>query len=54
MIRLVLLPGLDGTGELFADRYRVVRFIARGTTVALATIYRDRESLEFERELERR
>ena len=36
------------------DRNAAVRFIAGGKTVALATIYRDRESLEFERELERR
>ena len=28
-----------------------MRFIAGGKTVALATIYRDRESLELEREL---
>jgi apoptosis-inducing factor 3 len=38
----------------FDDRNASVRFIAGGKTVALATIYRDRESLEFERELERR
>jgi len=38
----------------FDDRNVAVRFIAGGKTVALATIYRDRESLEFERELERR
>jgi len=38
----------------FDDRNAAVRFIKDGKTVALATIYRDRESLEFERELERR
>ncbi len=38
----------------FDDRSAAVRFIAGGKTVALATIYRDRESLEFERELEGR
>jgi NADPH-dependent 2,4-dienoyl-CoA reductase/sulfur reductase-like enzyme/nitrite reductase/ring-hydroxylating ferredoxin subunit len=38
----------------FDDRNAAVRFIAGGKTVALATIYRDRESLDFERELERR
>jgi NADPH-dependent 2,4-dienoyl-CoA reductase/sulfur reductase-like enzyme/nitrite reductase/ring-hydroxylating ferredoxin subunit len=38
----------------FDDRNASVRFIASGKTLALATIYRDRESLEFERELEGR
>jgi NADPH-dependent 2,4-dienoyl-CoA reductase/sulfur reductase-like enzyme/nitrite reductase/ring-hydroxylating ferredoxin subunit len=38
----------------FEDRNAAVRFIAGGKTVALATIYRDRESLEFEYELEKR
>jgi NADPH-dependent 2,4-dienoyl-CoA reductase/sulfur reductase-like enzyme/nitrite reductase/ring-hydroxylating ferredoxin subunit len=38
----------------FDDRNAAVRFIAGGKTVALATIYRDRESLEFERALEQR
>jgi NADPH-dependent 2,4-dienoyl-CoA reductase/sulfur reductase-like enzyme len=38
----------------FDDRNAAVRFIAGGKTLALATIYRDRESLEFERELEGR
>lgn len=37
----------------FDDRNAAVRFIADGKTVALATIYRDRESLVFERDLER-
>ena len=37
----------------FDDRNAAVRFIAGGKTLALATIYRDRESLKFERELER-
>jgi NADPH-dependent 2,4-dienoyl-CoA reductase/sulfur reductase-like enzyme/nitrite reductase/ring-hydroxylating ferredoxin subunit len=31
-----------------------VRFIAKGNTIALATIFRDQESLEFERQLELR
>jgi NADPH-dependent 2,4-dienoyl-CoA reductase/sulfur reductase-like enzyme len=38
----------------FDDRNAAVRFIAGGKTVALATIYRDQESLQFERELEQR
>ncbi len=38
----------------FDDRNAAVRFIAGGKTVALATIYRDQESLRFERELEQR
>jgi NADPH-dependent 2,4-dienoyl-CoA reductase/sulfur reductase-like enzyme/nitrite reductase/ring-hydroxylating ferredoxin subunit len=37
----------------FDERNAAVRFIAGGKRVALATIYRDRESLEFERDLER-
>ena len=36
----------------FDERSAAVRFIASGKTVALATIYRDQESLQFERELE--
>jgi NADPH-dependent 2,4-dienoyl-CoA reductase/sulfur reductase-like enzyme/nitrite reductase/ring-hydroxylating ferredoxin subunit len=36
----------------FDERNAAVRFIAGGKTVALATIYRDRESLQFERRLE--
>jgi len=38
----------------FEKHDAAVRFISGGRTVALATIYRDRESLEFERELEAR
>ena len=37
----------------FDDHNAAVRFIAHEKTLALATIYRDRESLEFERDLER-
>jgi NADPH-dependent 2,4-dienoyl-CoA reductase/sulfur reductase-like enzyme/nitrite reductase/ring-hydroxylating ferredoxin subunit len=37
----------------FDERDAAVRFIAGGKTIALATIYRDRDSLKFERELER-
>jgi len=42
---------VDGS---FDEHNAAVRFIADGKTVALATIYRDRESLELERELELR
>jgi apoptosis-inducing factor 3 len=42
---------VDGS---FDEHNAAVRFIAGGKTVALATIYRDRESLELERELELR
>ena len=41
---------IDGS---FDERNAAVRFVAAGKTVALATIYRDHESLEFERQLER-
>jgi NADPH-dependent 2,4-dienoyl-CoA reductase/sulfur reductase-like enzyme/nitrite reductase/ring-hydroxylating ferredoxin subunit len=40
---------IDGS---FDERNAAVRFIARGKPVALATVYRDQESLAFERELE--
>jgi NADPH-dependent 2,4-dienoyl-CoA reductase/sulfur reductase-like enzyme len=36
----------------FDERNAAVRFIAGGKTVALATIYRDQDSLQFERRLE--
>ncbi len=42
---------VDGS---FDEHNAAVRFIAGGRTLALATIYRDRESLELERELELR
>jgi NADPH-dependent 2,4-dienoyl-CoA reductase/sulfur reductase-like enzyme/nitrite reductase/ring-hydroxylating ferredoxin subunit len=42
---------IDGS---FDERNAAVRFIAGGKTLALATIYRDHESLEFERDLEER
>ena len=42
---------VDGS---FEDHNAAVRFIAGGKTLALATIYRDRESLELERDLELR
>src|SRR5262245_55254763 len=38
----------------FDERSAAVRFIGGGKTLALATIYRDRESLEFERDVEER
>ena len=38
----------------FNERNAVVRFIAGGKAVALATIFRDQESLEFERQIELR
>jgi apoptosis-inducing factor 3 len=38
----------------FDERNAAVRFIKGGRTIALATIYRDRESLQFERQLETR
>jgi NADPH-dependent 2,4-dienoyl-CoA reductase/sulfur reductase-like enzyme/nitrite reductase/ring-hydroxylating ferredoxin subunit len=38
----------------FDERSAAVRFIGAGKTLALATIYRDRESLEFERDVEAR
>jgi NADPH-dependent 2,4-dienoyl-CoA reductase/sulfur reductase-like enzyme len=41
---------IDGS---FDAHNAAVRFVAAGKTVALATIYRDHESLEFERQLER-
>jgi len=40
---------IDGN---FDERSAAVRFLGGGKTLALATIYRDRESLEFEREVE--
>jgi apoptosis-inducing factor 3 len=42
---------IDGS---FDERNAAVRFIRGGNTLALATIYRDRESLEFERDVEAR
>jgi NADPH-dependent 2,4-dienoyl-CoA reductase/sulfur reductase-like enzyme/nitrite reductase/ring-hydroxylating ferredoxin subunit len=42
---------IDGS---FDERNAAVRFIGGGKTLALATIYRDRESLEFERDVEAR
>jgi len=42
---------IDGS---FDERNAAVRFIGGGKTLALATIYRDRESLEFERDAEAR
>ena len=42
---------IDGNVD---ERNASVRFIGGGKTLALATIYRDRESLEFERDLEAR
>jgi NADPH-dependent 2,4-dienoyl-CoA reductase/sulfur reductase-like enzyme/nitrite reductase/ring-hydroxylating ferredoxin subunit len=42
---------VDGS---FDERNAAVRFIGGGKTLALATIYRDRESLEFERDVEGR
>ena len=38
----------------FDEHNAAVRFIAGEKTLALATIYRDQESLQFERLLERR
>jgi NADPH-dependent 2,4-dienoyl-CoA reductase/sulfur reductase-like enzyme len=40
---------IDGS---FDERNAAVRFVVGGNTLALATIYRDRESLEFERDVE--
>jgi NADPH-dependent 2,4-dienoyl-CoA reductase/sulfur reductase-like enzyme len=42
---------VDGS---FDERNAAVRYISGGKTLALATIYRDRESLEFERDVETR
>jgi NADPH-dependent 2,4-dienoyl-CoA reductase/sulfur reductase-like enzyme len=42
---------IDGS---FDERSAAVRFVRGGKTLALATIYRDRESLEFERDVEAR
>ncbi|HEV8647401.1 MAG TPA: hypothetical protein VGR01_17715 [Burkholderiales bacterium] len=38
----------------FGERNAAILFIAGGKTAALATIYRDQESLHFERQLEQR